>query len=331
MERRSDGAGTLSKTGLHATASILSIGGDDSTGSSPPSFSQSSNSPINAEQKSLANGLLAPIESINWHITSSCNYTCKFCFARNRGEEIHDLTKIAEILAQVKKKGIEKITFAGGEPLMHSQMSEILHLAKEEGLVTCIVTNGSLMDCNDLKRMKDDLDWIGLSIDSQRESIEKQLGRGNGQHVQKSVDLVKSIHKLGIQLKINTVVTKMNYRERIGPFIESLAPHRWKVFQYLHMSGCNDEYRSELEITSEEFDSFLKNHRDTKLQNGGSPVFERNEDMMGSYLMISPDGQLTSDKNGVYSKIGWPSFLKGEIADFVDCEKYRNRGGKYPW
>lgn len=271
------------------------------------------------------------IRSVNWHITSRCNYTCKFCFSRDRGLEIHDICRARTILGTLKERGIEKINLAGGEPLLHPLFFDILHLAKDIGFVTSIVTNGSLLDDRMLTLCKGDLDWIGLSVDSPNEKTELSLGRGNGGHVAHITEVVGTIHRLGIKLKINTVVMRPNYREQMGPFIESLAPHRWKVFQYLHMRGCNDDYSSDLKITSEQFELFINNHKGTRLREGASPVFERNEEMLGSYLMLTPDGQLIVDKGCEYRKVSWNSFIGADITDFIDIARYSRRGGVYDW
>ncbi len=271
------------------------------------------------------------VKSMNWHITSRCNYRCKFCFARDRGEELRDLDKIKTILSRLKQKGIQKINLAGGEPALHPLFLDILREAKNMGFTTSIVTNGYLLNLKMLTEVKDSLDWVGLSIDSSNDNIERELGRGWGDHVKHSVEVAKNVNDLGIKLKINTVVTKLNYLEDMKSFIEKLEPHRWKVFQYLHMIGCNDDYSSDMEVTTEQFEIFIRNNQQTRLRDFEKPVFERNSDMLGSYLMLSPDGDLTIDRGQSYSKIPLEDLVCGDISKFVDSSKYLNRGGDYKW
>lgn len=271
------------------------------------------------------------VKSMNWHITSRCNYRCKFCFARDRGEELRDLDKIKTILSRLKQKGIQKINLAGGEPALHPLFLDILREAKNMGFTTSIVTNGYLLNLKMLTEVKDSLDWVGLSIDSSNDNIERELGRGWGDHVKHSVEVAKNVNDLGIKLKINTVVTKLNYLEDMKSFIEKLEPHRWKVFQYLHMIGCNDDYSSDMEVTTEQFEIFIRNNQQTRLRDFEKPVFERNSDMLGSYLMLSPDGDLTIDRGQSYSKIPLEDLVCGDISQFVDSSKYLNRGGDYKW
>jgi len=40
---------------------------------------------------------------------------------------------------------------------------------------------------------------------------------------------------MGIRLKINTVVSKLNYNEDLSWLIKKIKPERWKVFQILRI------------------------------------------------------------------------------------------------
>lgn len=50
--------------------------------------------------------------------------------------------------------GVSKITFVGGEPLLHPLLPELLAAAKGAGLVTSLVSNGSLLTEDWLRRMQ---------------------------------------------------------------------------------------------------------------------------------------------------------------------------------
>lgn len=55
------------------------------------------------------------IRSVNWHITSRCNYRCKFCFVQGMKGEFTDLQEAEKILKSLKNNfGIQKINFVGG-------------------------------------------------------------------------------------------------------------------------------------------------------------------------------------------------------------------------
>lgn len=245
--------------------------------------------------------------------------------------EILKENKIEDILQTLLEKGIEKINFAGGEPLLHPRLNQMLSISKRLGMTTSIVTNGFFLTPQKINELSNIVDWIGISVDSSDDEIERFLGRGFGNHVTHTREIVPHIHSQGIKLKINTVVTLANYCEDMKPLIQELNPQRWKVFQYLHMKGINDKYDSQMRISLEEFHQFVLKNQDLILMNGEKPVFETNDDMLEAYLMISPDGQLTIDSGGVYRKIDWVRFCDNSIESFIDKEKYKSRGGEYVW
>ena len=72
--------------------------------------------------------------------------------------------------------GTEKITFVGGEPTLFENLDSVIIYAKQLGMITCLVTNGALLE----KLLEDCgkyLDWVAFSIDSIYEDVQQKLGR----------------------------------------------------------------------------------------------------------------------------------------------------------
>ncbi|MDK2947550.1 MAG: radical S-adenosyl methionine protein 2 [Methanolobus sp.] len=270
------------------------------------------------------------IRSANWHVTMNCNYNCRFCFDKNMTGEFKDIEKARHILETLKTRGIEKINFAGGEPLLYKNLSHILQMAKDMGFVVSFVTNASLLNENNIRELSNYVDWIGISVDSADEDIERKLGRGNGSHVEHVSRVCKLVREHGMKLKINTTVTKLNYLEDMKPFISSLCPDRWKVFQVLYMKGQNDD-ALDLILTREEFATFRKINRGLVLSNGSMPIFESADDMLNSYLIIGSDGNILLSNDNQRSSVSFEQLDYMELTDLVDADKYLERGGDYDW
>ena len=64
--------------------------------------------------------------------------------------------------------GASKLTFVGGEPMLHSLLPELIEAAKQAGLTTCVVTNGSKLTEGWLQEMRPHLDWLALSVSARR-------------------------------------------------------------------------------------------------------------------------------------------------------------------
>lgn len=226
------------------------------------------------------------------------------------------------------KAGTEKITFVGGEPTLCPYLGDVLAETKSLGMITMLVSNGTGITSSFLEKFHDSIGWIGLSIDSSSEHIQYELGRGFGNHIQDTIKRTKLIRNLGINLKINTVITRLNLHENFHDLISTLRPQRWKVFQVLPIKDQNEKHIQKLQISEEEFLDFISQHKDL------NPIYETNDDMKGSYLMIDPLGRFFQNSNNVLSfsdpiidvgvleainQIGW------------DFNKFLERGGKYEW
>lgn len=271
------------------------------------------------------------IRSVNWHLISACNYSCRFCFAKNLGEKPVSYSEGLEILRCLAESGMEKINFAGGEPLLHKRLFDYCQEAHDLGMVVSITTNGSLLSEKMIHENRNYIDWIGLSVDSGNEETEVQLGRGKGGHVQHCIGISDVLRNMGIRLKINTTITALNWKEDMREFIRRTDPDRWKIFQMLHIRGENDDAASDLLVSSEEFQTFQDRHSDLVLKNGQNPVFESANMMEGSYFMLTPGGQVKTDTGRIIIKYPLDLVLQNGISKYIFENQYLDRGGVYAW
>lgn len=271
------------------------------------------------------------IRSANFHITSKCNYHCRFCYTQNLPKEEVEEKKGLRILEQLFESGIEKINFVGGEPLLHPHILDFVGAAHKIGFIVCITSNGSHLNSAKIQSLKPFLSWFGISIDSASNRLERQLGRGSGNHVSHSLEIADIIHSFGIKLKINSTVTKLNFKENLRPLLHRLSPDRWKIFQMLPIKGQNDDCLRDLAITDDEFDVFVKTHTNFRLRNGTGPIFESERDMIDSYFMVFPSGNVIVNSGGTYREIPLTDIIDNGVETVIDADKYRSRCGIYNW
>lgn len=271
------------------------------------------------------------IRSVNWHLISTCNYSCHFCFARNLGEQPVSFSEGLTILSHLADVGMEKINFAGGEPLLHPRLFDYCRAARDLGMTVSITTNGSLLSQKLIGEHATCIDWIALSVDSASESTEKRLGRGYGQHVRHCIDLSDAVRETGIRLKINTTVTRLTWEEDMADFIQRTSPDRWKVLQMLHIQGENDGAVADLAVTDKQFQAFCARHADVILRGGVQPVFESSAMIEGSYFMVTPGGCVKTDTGRVIRKYPLADVLQSGVTEYVDPALYLGRGGVYAW
>lgn len=61
---------------------------------------------------------LVPI-SVNYHFTRKCNKECGFCFHTAKTSHKATLEEATSGLAMLKRSGMRKLNFAGGEPFLY--------------------------------------------------------------------------------------------------------------------------------------------------------------------------------------------------------------------
>ncbi|MHA1279286.1 MAG: hypothetical protein ACTSQI_14185 [Candidatus Helarchaeota archaeon] len=136
------------------------------------------------------------------------------------------------------------------------------------------------------------------------------------------------IKKFSINLKINTVVTSVNYQEDMNWLIERLKPDRWKVFQVLPIENENRLRSQDLLVTEAQFVEFIKRHE------RNDPIVESNSLMHNSYLMVDPSGRFYQNTGYTYS-YSRPILEVGIETAFRDIcwngDTFIQRGGFYRW
>lgn len=287
--------------------------------------------------------ILAKVPSVNFHLWKPCNMKCRFCFAtfQDVGQEYlpdghlprKESIAVVESLARA---GFDKINFAGGEPILCPWLPELIQRARELGLTTSIVTNGSFVTPDWLDRVEGYLDWAAVSIDTVDPQKLKRMGRFTRTGPMSEADYLRVTDMLGqrgIRLKVNTVVTRINYDEELAEFIAKAGPERWKLLQVLPVRGQNDGSVDNLVISSEEFACYVARNRYVE-SSGIVVVPESNDLMTGSYVMVDPAGRFFDNAAGthVYSRpinqVGVDAALR-EVS--IDTNKFGLRGGIYEW
>ena len=104
---------------------------------------------------------------VNYHLLESCNYGCNFCFARYAKSEHLSLAEMQQLIGRIAESGFfSAINFAGGEPFLINELSDLIAFAKSLGLGTGVITNGSLLTIERLNKVLPYLDLIGISFHS---------------------------------------------------------------------------------------------------------------------------------------------------------------------
>lgn len=285
-------------------------------------------SPIGTNRRSV---------TANYHFIRNCNYRCKYCYAtfcdgdqsgvRVRDSDIHAVTRL---LAQ----GFKKVTFVGGEPTLYPGLSDLLSIAKSEGALTNVVTNGSVLTHNWLMANRTKLDFLTLSIDSGVHATLSVIGRvtakGESLPPERLVSLALAAKAAGIGVKVNTVVTRLNQTEDLSALILRIAPERWKILQAAPVEGQNDRLIGDLTPSPSEFAAYWQRAAASLIGSGIRIIPEAVDTIRGSYVMVDPNGRFFDSTTGKH-RYSSPILIAGletalsEIS--FDETKFIARGG----
>jgi radical S-adenosyl methionine domain-containing protein 2 len=319
-----------------------------SEGTLKPVLSEGTLQPVSSEgtlQPVLSEGTLQPVSSeparlltVNWHLEKHCNYKCSFCYA-HFADVVKGLEKAdgIKLLRSLRDAGFFKVNFAGGEPLLNQHLGEYVKAAKELGLKTSIITNASRLTATWLESYGPFLDQIGVSCDSLDDQVNKEMGRGFGNHVAVTERALRRVHQLNetrgldVKVKLNTVVMRQNHFEDWSDFIVRNGVQRWKVFKVLRIEGENDKGFEDKAVSDVDFEAFVARHAHLE-KRGVVVAAEDNDAMTLSYVMVTPDGRFYQNTDGRYTysepvlAVGVDEALRQTGFDY---EKFVDRGGAY--
>ena len=258
---------------------------------------------------------MCKINVVNIHFLDSCNYICKHCFVKKEKNQLN-FSQITQVVDKIKeyfdKEGIYdgRINLAGGEPLLSKDIDRIIDYIYDKGIKVSLITNGFYLSKEFIDKHANQLCCIGISVDSLDIETNKQIGRcqkdGKILDINQLIDICKYIKRFKTKLKINTCLSKLNYKEDFRGFLEEVKPDRYKVLQML----CDDYDVVNIcnRISAEEMNLFIKKHKEF------ISVIETENELKRSYLIVDSKGNLAYNNSHNFTY----SIFDNKISDILD-------------
>jgi mycofactocin radical SAM maturase len=248
-------------------------------------------------------GLRAPV-NVTWEITSRCNLRCVHCLSDAGPVSEDELThkECLDLIDQLTALNVFQINIGGGEPFMRKDFLDLLVYSHDRGLVTCVSTNGTMVD-HDLAGRLSDLDmlYLQVSLDGATADVNDTI-RGEGTY-KKIVAAMDCLAGAGVPFSINTVLTRRNFsqldalRAMAGEYSADLRVSRFRP------SGRGKTSKAMLGPDKDQLETFADWLHEHDLVRTGDSFFcltsenrrRKGLDMCGAAKMtccISPSGDL---------------------------------------
>lgn len=156
--------------------------------------------------------------NVSWEVTAACNLRCKHCcFAGQEYNPQKDISHEDAInfVQQLLAGDVVKVMLTGGEPLLRTDLFDIIELLKTKNVAIELTSNAILINDENAKKLGQLLnplsDYVQVSLDGADIEIHENT-RGKGSF-EKTIAGIKLLIQNGVKVTINCVVTTVNMHQ----------------------------------------------------------------------------------------------------------------------
>lgn len=196
-------------------------------------------------------------------VTQECNAKCVHCSAFQRSSDGTLATREwCDVIDQCAELGITDVIITGGEPLMRPDLDVLIARIVENDCVADIFTNGSLLDGENLGKLKEaGCDTVFVSLDSPVAGEHDDL-RGVPGLFDKAIEGIRTAVSMGMAVGISTYMTRQSitkaYHQRFLALCKELGVRELTVFDLVPTGKCIKE--DELILRDAERETFRTIH-----------------------------------------------------------------------
>ncbi|MDR0797553.1 MAG: radical SAM protein [Nitrososphaerota archaeon] len=172
---------------------------------------------------------------LSWNVTRECNLKCSHCYINAVDRKLENELTTEEgkrLIDQICEVSHPLLVLSGGEPLLRSDIYEIIKYGSSKGLKMGLGSNGSLIDDTVAKKLKNaGITTVSISLDSHIASQHDDF-RGVVGSWEKSVNAIKALRANNVLVQVNTTLTHDNYDQidEIMSISEGLGVENFHLF-----------------------------------------------------------------------------------------------------
>ncbi|MDD1679334.1 MAG: GTP 3',8-cyclase MoaA [Methanomicrobiales archaeon] len=180
------------------------------------------------------------VTNLRVSLTQRCNLACVYCHAEGELSPSREISadQIAEILHTAGRLGIRRVKFTGGEPLLRSDVCEIV-ASVPSGIESSMTTNGILLEglAGDLKRAG--LSRVNVSLDTLDPDRYRQI-TGKDRLPDVLAGIQAALHENLTPVKLNMVLLKGINEDEVDRFLQFIRERDHIILQLIELLEFND-------------------------------------------------------------------------------------------
>lgn len=209
-----------------------------------------------------------------WLATNACTARCQHCSSNStvRANDELSTAEVITLLDQLIEAGVFDLGISGGEPLMRTDIFDIIRYAKDQGFTVGLGSNGAKLSrhrANQLARLKLDRFQVSLDgFDTQHDVLRCWPGL-----YKRALSTIAIARESGLRVHVCCTINRLNFSD-LGPFADFLAsigvkrlnlsrfvptgrgsdtldlkPEEWHSVLFM-TSELKQRFRGQMEITS---------------------------------------------------------------------------------
>lgn len=192
-----------------------------------------------------------PLRDLRISVTDRCNFRCPYCMPKEvfgpgysflKAPQLMSLQELLRIAGAFVRAGVEKIRLTGGEPLLRSDLPELIRGLKEDLNVrdVALTTNGWLLEQRAPALFAAGLNRVNVSVDSLSQETAGRMN-GLGFKVDRVLRGIDAATQAGLQVKINTVVQRGVNEDELLPLAAYFRERRLQLrfIEFMDVGNTN--------------------------------------------------------------------------------------------
>lgn len=150
-----------------------------------------------------------------WNMTNRCNLHCKHCYIQAEDADYKNELTTEEAKAMIEDLAAMKapvLLFSGGEPLVRKDLAELAKFAGEKGLRPVLSTNGTLIDDEKAKELKEaGFQYVGISLDGAKETHDRFRAKEGA--FDAAIEGIRACQRQGLKTGVRFTLNKENEQD----------------------------------------------------------------------------------------------------------------------